>query len=72
MTIQELIAEEINTDCDYQRDISCRRIIDKYEEANDKTKSTLDDIFISLSGWSLKTHIENYNMKKGALTDSDD
>lgn len=65
MTIQELVAEEINTDCDYQHDISCRRIIDKYEKANKETQSTLDDIFISLSGWSLKTHIKNYNMKKG-------
>ena len=70
MTVQELIAEEINTDCDYRRGISCGRIIDKYEEANEETKSALDDIFISLSGWSLKTHIENYNIKKGELADS--
>lgn len=35
------------------------KIIDAFSEMDPKTKEAVDDIFISLCGWSLTTLIEN-------------
>lgn len=69
MSLQELIIEEMNTDCDYRSGTSCSKVIEKYEEANGETKAALDDVFISLSGWSLQTLIENYKTNNTSLSD---
>lgn len=69
MSLQELIIEEMNTDCDYRSGTSCSRIIDRYEGSNAETKAALDDVFISLSGWSLQTLIENYKANNTSLSD---
>ncbi len=62
MSLQELIADAIDTDCDYNTTFSCKKIIQQYEQASDDTKATIDNIFITLCGWSLKTHIRDYKL----------
>lgn len=58
-TLQDLLKEAINTDFDHNlRDTT--RIINKYTKASKEQKDLIDDIFISVCGWSLETLISNY------------
>ncbi len=51
-----LIFQEMTTDMD-SNERQSERIIEKYNEASKETKVVIDDIFISLCGWSLETLI---------------
>lgn len=67
MRINEIVQDYIHTDDGYNG-IQEKRIIQKYRDANDETKAVIDDIFISLTGWSLKSIIDNVTVDISALT----
>jgi len=59
--IQLEVVELINSDTDFDHNEN-ESIIDTYNSCNKETKSKIDDIFISLTGYSLKTIIKGeYN-----------
>lgn len=55
MSLAERIYHSMETDDDGP---NSDRIITAYEAASEETKMIIDDIFISLTGWTLKTMIE--------------
>lgn len=57
MNLYEMIVDEIHSDGASTEGIS-RRLISGYQTANEHEKSVIDDFFITLTGWSLKTLIE--------------
>lgn len=58
--IQAEVSEAILTDLDYD-DRQSERIIRDYNNADDKAKVVIDNIFISLCGWSLVSIIKGEN-----------
>jgi hypothetical protein len=60
--LQDIIQDLIKTDDSYN--INCdRNIIGVYNNSNDDVKTTIDVIFISLCGYSLRTIIEDIYSK---------
>ena len=57
MNLIEQIAEAINTD-DSDTAEDSQRIIDAYHQAPLREKLILDNVFISLCGWSLATLLQ--------------
>ena len=56
MNIIDKIENELNTD-DANRDKQGKILLDKYHRATLEQQIVIDDIFISLCGWSLETLI---------------
>jgi hypothetical protein len=60
MALIDRIEELILSDDEYPRDDQSDRLIDEYEKASPESKEVIDNIFICLCGYSLKSIIEQY------------
>ena len=63
-TIPDIVNDAIYTDVDHQNSDD-KRIIKRYKSATKTAKQDIDDIFISLCGWSLATIIRNRRTNHG-------
>lgn len=57
MNLQDHVSDAIDTDDEYSGKKDDKRIIDNYNSLCATDKEKVDDIFISLTGFSLKTLI---------------
>lgn len=59
MNIIDQVLDAMNTQCgDINEVKESARIVKKYNNADEKGKELIDDVFISLCGYSLKTLID--------------
>jgi len=61
MNLFETIDHEMQSDILEGNENSYRksdRLLDTYEQADEKTKAVIDDLFITLTGWSFKMLID--------------
>jgi hypothetical protein len=59
MNIIDQVLDAMNTQCgDINEVKESVRIVQKYNNADEKCKELIDDVFISLCGYSLKTLID--------------
>jgi hypothetical protein len=63
-TIPDIVSDAIHTDVDHHNSDD-KRIIKRYKSATKTAKQDIDDIFISLCGWSLNTIIQNRRNHRG-------
>jgi hypothetical protein len=61
--LREIIMDAMETDGGYGRSDE-NRILRIFNNLDETQKSTVDDIFISLTGFGLSTHIEVFSNKK--------
>jgi hypothetical protein len=60
MTLIDGIQEEMLND-DEDREIQSELLVDRYNSSDDNTQRSIDQCFIDVCGWSLKTLIEKYH-----------